>query len=78
MNLAVGWGATLVRGFPALREVAFEGRNPTTKNFGIVGFHFVLPNLHLFLSSQNDRRAITNQTVIGIKLPNSIYGGGKF
>ncbi len=40
MNLGVGW---------------VEGRNPTPEEIGIVGFHSVQPNLHLFLSSQSDR-----------------------
>ncbi len=43
MNLSVGW---------------VEGRNPTTKNFVVVGFHFVLPNLHLFLSFQSDKKGL--------------------
>ncbi|EKE96984.1 hypothetical protein FDUTEX481_06127 [Tolypothrix sp. PCC 7601] len=33
-----------------------EERNPTSENFGIVGFHSVQPNLHLFLSSPSDIR----------------------
>jgi len=40
MNLGVGWGATSLRRFPPLQEVAFEARNPTTKNLGIVGLRY--------------------------------------
>jgi hypothetical protein len=36
INLGVGW---------------VEGRNPTREILGFVGFHFVQPNLHFFLSS---------------------------
>ena len=78
MNLGVGWGATLVRGFPALREVAFEERNPTTKNLGIVGFHFVQPNLHLFFYSQSDirgiRRGVIKHSFIGVRLIRTSLG----
>ena len=43
MNLGVGW---------------VEEQNPTTKNLGIVGFHFVPPNLHLFLYFQSHKKGL--------------------
>ena len=43
INLDVGW---------------VEERNPTPKDLRKVEFHFVQPNLHLFLFPQSDRRGI--------------------
>lgn len=45
--------------------MAFEARNPTSKEFGIFGFHFptgryakLPPKLHLFFSSQSEIRGL--------------------
>ncbi len=46
------WDAPITKFIVGVVDVGWvEGRNPTTKNLGIVGFHFVPPNLHLLIPS---------------------------
>ncbi|MEH1963176.1 MAG: hypothetical protein V7L05_25665 [Nostoc sp.] len=55
INFGVGWGATALGGSADLKQVAFEGRNPTQKILGFVRFHFIQPNLHFFLSLELEK-----------------------